>query len=207
MPYTPRSVLSYEELIIQSAMVRSYAPYDKTKAPGKRVTAKERKERQSNEWDVRIDVTPAYADEIQANLEKAKEMIDYCLVSGIEKADSEVLTTGSKENHIHIAIIFKYALRKDQVLATCRGLIRKTDEYCVPRNKKFTYAGWYIHHTKIDWKLVLEPTVRLEFGVLPQDDDNEYNRTSILRLFKKFGMDDTVHSDLLKIRFATFLNN
>ena len=86
--------------------MRSFAPYDKTKAPGKRTTAKERKERQSNEWDVRIDCTPAYADEIQANLTAAKEMIEYCLVSGIEKADSEVLTTGSKENHVHIALIF-----------------------------------------------------------------------------------------------------
>ena len=187
-------------------MVRSYAPYDKTKQGPRKSSAKDRKERQSNEWDVRIDVTPAYADEIQANLTASKDMIEYCLVSGIEKADSEVLTTGSKENHVHIAIIFKYALRKDQVLATCRGLIRKTDEYCVPRNKKFTYAGWYIHHTKIDWKLVLEPTVRMEFGVLPEDDDNDYNRTSIVRLFKKFGMDDTIQADITKIKFAKFLN-
>lgn len=186
--------------------MRSFAPYDKTKAPGKRTTAKERKERQSNEWDVRIDCTPAYADEIQANLTAAKEMIEYCLVSGIEKADSEVLTTGSKENHVHIALIFKYALRKDQVLSVCRGHLKKTDEYCVPRNKKFTYAGWYIHHTKIDCKLVLEPALRLEFGLLPEDDDNEYNRTSINRLFKKFGNDDTIHSDLLRIKFSKFLN-
>lgn len=188
-------------------MVRSYAPYDKTKAPAKRTTAKARADRSSNEWDVRIDVTPAYATEIQANLQAAKDMIDYCLVSGIEKADSEALTTGSKENHVHIAIIFKYSLRRDQVLATCRGLIKKTDEYCVPRNKKFTYAGWYLHHTKLDWKLVLEPAVRMEFGLLPEDEDNEYNRTSIVRLFKKFGADDTVNADIAKIKFAKFLND
>lgn len=196
-----------EAVIIQSAMVRSFAPYDKTKQGPRKATTKIRQDRQSNEWDVRIDVTPDYADEIQANLTEAKDMIEYCLVSGIEKADSEVLTNGSKENHIHIAIIFKYVLRRDQVLATIRGLFKTTDEYCVPRNKKFTYAGWYLHHTKIDWKLVMEPCVRLELGLLPDDDDNEYNRGSIVRLFKKFGCDDAMQTQINKIKFARFLND
>lgn len=197
---------SVRSLILQSAMVRSFAPYDKTKAPGKRVTPKQVKERMSTEWDARIDTTPALADTICENLKANKDLLEYCLVSGIEKADAEQLTNGAKENHVHIALVFKYALRRDQVLSTIRGLIKQSDEYCVPRNKKFTYAGWYLHHTKIDWKLAVEPCVRLELGVLPEDDDNEYNRTSIQRLYKKFGCDDAAQTEINKIRFAKFLN-
>lgn len=201
-------------IILQSAMVRSYAPYDRKKQ-GSSASKKQRAERYSTEWDVRIDCDPAYADKIQENLYKSKDMMDFCMVSGIEQADTvlnkrlngqDAGSWGSNEDHVHIGLIFKYALRRDQVLSVIRGLSKKGDEYCVPRNKKFSYAGWYIHHAKMDQKLVLEPAMRLEFGVLPLDDDTEYNRTSIIRLYKKFGCSDAVQKDLLKIKFAQFLS-
>lgn len=197
--------LGSKDFIIQSSMVRSYAPYDKTKQRSQAGRKKFAKERTATEWDVRIDCDSTYADEIVENLKKATAILDYALVSGIEQADSEVLTGGSKNNHVHIALIFKYELRRDQVLATVRGLLKKPDEYCVPRNKKFTYAGWYMHHTKIDWKMVVEPPVRYEFGVLPEDDDSEYNVKAIRRLFLKFGCDDVSNQELLKLKFARYL--
>lgn len=186
-------------------MVRSFAPYDRTKQSSQAGKKKQRTERSSEEWDIRIDCEAPYAQIIQDKLFHSKDLINYCLVSGIEKADNEVLNNGSKENHIHIALITKYVMRRDQVLALCRGLVKCTEEYAVPRNKKFTYAGWYMHHTKGDSKLVQEPSMRLEFGVLPEDEDNEYNRTSILRLFSKFGSDSAQAIDDNKRRFSKFI--
>lgn len=188
-------------------MVRSYAPYDRKKQSGDAGKKKERRERKSNEWDIRIDCTPEYAQVIQDNLLNSKHVVDYALVSGIEKADSEALTTGSKENHVHIALITRYDMRRDQALALCRGLRACTEEYAVPRNKKFTYAGWFMHHTKADYKLVQEPHLRLEFGVLPEDEDNEYNRAAIKRLFNKFGSDSLEQSSKNIVRFNKFLKD
>ena len=186
--------------------MRSYAPYDKTKKGHFNGKKKERKERTSDEWDVRIDCDKTYADEICTNLRNAEGMLVYALVSGLEQPDAADQSYGSRQIHCHIALIFKYHLRRDQVLAVCRGLVKKTEEYCTPRNKKFTYAGWYMHHAKLDWKLVKEPPVRLEIGVLPEDDSTEYNLASIKRLYKKFGCDDLSQSALLKSRFSKYLD-
>lgn len=186
-------------------MVRSFAPYDKTKQRSKSGDKKKYRERTSNEWDARIDCDVQYAEEICKRLEDSKNVIDYCLVSGIEKADAEAMNNASKENHIHIALIFKYVMRRDQVLSVIRGFTKKTDEYCAPRNKKFTYAGWYLHHVKLDWKLVLEPALRLEFGVLPEDEPTEYNLAAIRRLYKKFGCDDITRAEIYRIKFSKYL--
>lgn len=183
--------------------MRSFAPYDRTKIAKPSASKKQRAERYSTEWDIRIDCDPSYADEIIKNIRGAEAMLDYAMVSGIEQADT--VEYGSKDNHVHIGLIFKYALRRDQVLGTCRGFAKRTDEYCVPRNKKFTYAGWYMHHAKIDWKMVLEPAMRMELGVLPDDEDTEYNRNAINRLYKKFGCDDATNAEILKIKFAKYL--
>lgn len=204
-------------LILHFAMNSRYAPYDKTKQGPRKATLKDRKERKAKEWDIRIDCSALYADTICRTLEAKKESLQYCLVSGIEQADEQFIkwdqqstnpqagSWGSKDNHVHIALIFQEEVTRDQVLGTCRGLFKTTDEYCTPRNKKFTYAGWYMHHAKIDWKMVDEPPVRLEFGVLPVDNDTPYNRASIKRLFKKFGSDDSTQKAENEKRFAQFL--
>nr|QTE03521.1 MAG: replication-associated protein [Motacilla cinerea CRESS-DNA-virus sp.] len=200
-------IRSLRSLTIQFAIMRSFAPYDKTKQRSKAGDKKKYKERTSDEWDLRIDCTPQYADELVQNIKDARAIIKYALVSGIEQADKDVTAGGSANNHVHIGVIFEYELRRDQVLTTIRGLFKKTDEYCTPRNKKFTYAGWYMHHSKIDWKMVLEPAVRLELGVLPEDEHNEYNTKAIKRLFEKFGNADVVQRDINKERFAKYLND
>lgn len=186
-------------------MVRAYAPYDRTKQGSDAGKKKERKERSSTEWDVRIDCDRTYAEEIVNNLKNALPIIEYCLVSGIEKADSEALSYGSKENHVHIALVFHYPLRRDQALAHCRGLLKKTDEYATPRNRKFTYAGWFLHHTKIDWKLASELPLRYEYGLLPADPLDEDTKKSVARMFNKFGKDSDLHEEENRKRFAQWL--
>jgi len=179
--------------------MRTFAPYDVKKQGSQAGKKKERQERTSNEWDVRIDCDRAYADEIVSNLKNSETIMDYCLVSGIELPDNIEFPHndknlvggsnhyGSQGEHIHIAIVFKYVLRRDQVLSHCRGLLKKTDEYAVPRNRKFTYAGWFLHHTKSDAKLVIEPNIRYEFGMLPRDSLDDNTKLAVQRMYNKFG--------------------
>nr|QTE03367.1 MAG: replication-associated protein [Grus japonensis CRESS-DNA-virus sp.] len=182
--------------------MRTFAPYDKTKqAP--RATEKARRVRTATEWDIRIDCDQTYVEEIIANLKKSRDLIHYALVSGLEQPDE--VKYGSKDVHCHIALIVEYHMRRDQVLALCRGHLKKTDEYCTPRNRKFTYAGWFLHHTKLDWKLVLEPPQRLEIGTLPDDEVTDENKKEVLRMIKKFGSDEEAHETIMRIKFAKYL--
>ena len=186
--------------------MRSYAPYDRKKQGSDAGKKKERKDRSAEEWDLRIDCTMAYAEEIVQNLMRSSSVLEYALVSGIEKGDSEALSHGSKENHVHIALVFKYKLRRDQALATCRGLLKKTDEYAVPRNSRFPYAGWFLHHTKADWKLIKEPYIRYEFGLLPRDPVDDDTKKIVQRMFKKFGTGgSTEQENDNRQRFAEWL--
>ena len=184
--------------------MRSYAPYDKTKAPGKRVTAKTRQVRTTTEWDLRIDCDVHTVARIISTIESCKEHLDYVLVSGVEQPD--IVHYGSKETHVHVALIAKQPIRRDQALAMCRGPFKATDEYAVPRNRKFTYAGWYLHHAKLDWKIVTEPPVRLEIGQLPDDEENDENKKAIKRMINKFANDDLKHASAMRERFNKYLN-
>lgn len=184
--------------------MRTYAPYDRTKQGSTAGKTKERRERTSTEWDIRIDCDVDYVEEIVKNLKASRHLITYALVSGLEQPDE--VKYGSKDIHAHIALVVEYGMRRDQVLALCRGHVKKTDEYCTPRNRKFTYAGWYLHHTKLDWKLVLEPPSRLELGVLPEDEVTENNCKEIARMLKKFGADEPGHEQILKIKFSKYIH-
>lgn len=164
---------------------------------------KKRAERYNTEWDIRIDCSDTYCDEIVQNLADNGHLLEYCLISGREQPDT--VAHGSKDIHVHIAIILKYAMRRDQVLSLCRGALKRTDEYCCPRNRKFTYAGWFMHHTKLDYKLVTEQPIKWEFGILPSDDLTEENKKKAQQMFKKFAMDDEKHQEYVRNRFIDIL--
>lgn len=197
--------------------MRSYAPYDRKKQGSDAGKKKQRQVREHNEWDVRIDCDSKYADEIVNNLKNSTDLLEYALVSGIELPDNiehphnQINLTGgsnhygSQEQHVHIGLVFKYKLRRDQVLATCRGLTKKTDEYAVPRNSRFTYAGWFMHHTKIDCKLVNEKSIRYEHGLLPHDALDDATKKNVLRMFNKFGKDSTETETENRTRFGAWL--
>lgn len=185
--------------------MRHYAPYDRTKQSDYAGKKKERKERTSTEWDIRIDTTNGLVGTIIDTLKNGGPAINYCLVSGVEQPDNADITWGSRELHVHIALVSEYPLRRDQALALCRGLMKSGEEYAVPRNRKFTYAGWYMHHTKIDYKLVTEPAVRYEFGDLPEDATDEETKTKVKAMFKKFGGGETSHEAANAIKFLKWL--
>ena len=133
--------------------MRTYGKNYKIKArSAPYITEKERRERTATEWDIHIDVndeiTPAT---IRDNLLLDIHGLDYALVSGIEIPDVNGLVRASLQDHVHIALIFKDAVNRERALRACRPT-KLTDEYAVPRNQKYTYAGWLAHHAKAGWK-------------------------------------------------------
>lgn len=187
--------------------MRHYAPYDKTKQGSQKGKKKERVLRTAKEWDIRIDAKPMDANKIVATIKKNLDQITYVLVSGVENPESADVQWGSKEQHVHIALIAKDHISRDVALILCRGFPKTSSEYAVPRNTKFTYAGWYMHHTKMDMKLVKEPALRFEFGSLPEDPIDTETSKKVRMMFKKFGSDCTASKELNSIKFAAYLKD
>lgn len=159
---------------------------------------KERQERLATEWDVRVDVNDTLtADNVVSNLREHLDELLYVLVSGVEKPDGEAnpntgvkgfrIPSGSDNDHVHVCIVLLTPRRRRDVLEMVRGKRKLGDEYAAPRNPKFTYAGWVIHHGKPGYKLDGEPLVRFESGTLPMDAVTTDNALAIQRLLKKWG--------------------
>lgn len=171
----------------------------------KTVNYRQRQVREATEWDVRIDVNDELtADAIVNNIKSNQDDLLFALVSGVEVPDTlevrqgcaqpDELATwkfkgnqyGSSETHVHLCVVLRAPLCRLDVLKLVRGPRKMGDEYCAPRNPRFTYAGWVIHHAKSDWKVDGEPSIRYEFGTLPMDPFTTDAAVAIVRLLKKY---------------------
>ena len=172
-----------------------YFAYKKT------VTYQQRQSRCATEWDVRVDVSDGLTAENVINFIKENlKDIQYSLVSGIEKPDTPEVSNqyGSKEHHVHVALVFEVPKNRTEVLRVVRGPRKMGDEYAAPRNAKFAYAGWIIHHAKPGFKLEGEPCIRYENGNLPMDPFTTEWALKIDGLMKKWG------SEQMKKRFSGY---
>lgn len=170
------------------------------------VTAKEYRTRESTEWDVRVDCVNGITPETIRNQMQVRlpELI-YGLIGGLENPDSGLkippaLSTnpGSTENHVHIALVFLRPVCRATALKMCRES-KLGDEYATPRNRKFTYAGWLAHHTKLAWKVDPDaPKVFFEYGTLPMDSYDEETCWKVVKILKKFATPD------VKERFSSY---
>lgn len=181
----------------EQVTMRSYAKnwmYKKT------ATFKERQTRLATEWDVRLDVSDALTvDNIIGFIKEELDELSYVLVSGVERPDSNLAPsdgnqptwkkspTTSKENHVHLCIVLFVPRPRCDVLKLVRGPRKMGDEYCAPRNAKFPYAGWVIHHAKPGFKLDGEPDIRFERGNLPMDPFTSDWALKIQGLIRKWG--------------------
>jgi hypothetical protein len=190
-------------LLIMRTYGRSYA-----NNPVARYNREQRDNCKAREWDVRVDVNEQLtADQVVENVKEGLADLDYVLVSGVEEPDEEGHTkpgwrndskSGSSEHHVHLCIVLREPDTRLRVLKLVRGPRKMGDEYCAPRNTKFTYAGWVIHHAKPSYKLGLEPNVRFEFGTLPMDPFTNESALSIQRMLAKWG------SDAMRLRFKGY---
>lgn len=172
---------------------------------GKRKTGWERTElyskREATEWDVRVDVNALLTPEIViSNIKERLDELSYILVSGVERPDLDSSTRAfgnqkpapgaSSENHVHLCVVLLKPGKRGDVLQLIRGARKLGDEYCAPRNSRFTYAGWIIHHGKPVFKIDGEPLIRFESGTLPLDPFTEEVGVKIQGLLKKWGTPD-----------------
>lgn len=188
--------------------MRTYG-YLHSTAGGKRKTGWERTElyskREATEWDVRLDVNELLTpDVIINNIKEQLDELQYVLVSGVERPDKTVgppsssytgntpkgFNLGSSENHVHLCVVLFKPCKRGDVLQLLRGARKLADEYCAPRNPRFTYAGWIIHHGKPGFKIDEEPLVRYEFGTLPMDPFTDDTAIKIKSLLKKWSTPD-----------------
>lgn len=168
---------------------------------------KQRQARVATEWDIRVDVSEALTVEnIIGFIKEQLDDIGYVLVSGVERPDTEgpgefVETknhSGSKEHHVHVCLVLHVPLNRAGVLKLVRGQRKMGDEYAAPRNPKFAYAGWVIHHTKPAYKVEGEPLIRYEHGTLPMDPFTTEWAMKIDALLRKWG------SPITKNRFGVY---
>lgn len=191
----------------------------------KRPTFKEYASREATEWDLRVDISDDLPlDKVVANVVGHGSKIEFVLVGGIEMPDQgarlapadgfkTVSASTSTELHSHIALITTVPVNRLTALAMVRGPRKLGDEYAVPRNQRFTYAGWVAHHAKSQWKVDPDaPTIAYEDGDLPEDPFDEATCWNVVKMVKKFnspGMRDRfiAYSDKLTELKAAKLAN
>lgn len=184
----------------------------------KTASYKERQERMATEWDVRLDINVELpVEDVLSRVQDSLDELLYVLVSGVEVPDVNMSTDvnihGSKihtnsgsvsnEHHVHLCVVLLAPLKRNDVLKMLRGPRKLGDEYAAPRNPKFTYAGWVIHHGKPKFKVDGEPLVRFENGTLPMDAITTDNAMKIRGMLKKWGTPTMetrfkVYTDLLE---------
>ena len=127
---------------------------------------------------------------IMAQLRERKDDFLYALVGAKEFGSHPIYQQGTAPRHvdptehIHCALITKQPIKRYEALKFFREE-KLADEYCVPRNEKFTYLGWRLHHIKDETK-VGEERILYESGSLPMDNINEHNVKEIKRMIAKF---------------------
>jgi hypothetical protein len=196
-------------------------PYAKNFMFRKTATYKQRQVRLATEWDLRFDVSDELpVEEIVNNLKNAKNDVMYMACSGVERPDiqptqgcatkdqispwnggkNQYASTGK---HVHVCLVLLEPKVRRDVLVMCRGARKHGDEYAAPRNAKFSYAGWIVHHAKPTFKVPGEPPLRFEHGTLPMDPLTVEWAIKIDAILKKWGYDAmrrrfSAYTDLLK---------
>lgn len=176
-----------------------------------RTTAHDYKNRESTEWDVRLDLIDGFkSSSILDRCVAFKDKFKFCFIGAEEipdvaKAPSAGFQSMSKalstEIHVHIAVVLEKPAKRGEVLELLRGprSLGVGAEYAVPRNPKFTYAGWIAHHSKIEFKINPDGPLKLyEYGDLPMDSYDEETCWKVIRMIKKFGNEE------MKQRFKSY---
>jgi hypothetical protein len=180
--------------------------YGKNFTYKKTVSYKQRQSRCVTEWDIRLDITSELTPQILVeNLKSCNGEWSYALISGVElpdKLDNPEASYGSKGEHVHMCLVLHVPKNRSDVLRMVRGPRKLGDEYAAPRNSKFTYAGWVIHHSKPGYKREGECDIIWESGDLPMDPYTTDNALKIQSMLKKFGSPTTAarfkgYTDLL----------
>nr|QTE03409.1 MAG: replication-associated protein [Phoenicopteridae CRESS-DNA-virus sp.] len=170
------------------ATMRTFGTYKNSKSGGARKPIYANRE--SCQWDLRFDTSKIDIDDILMNVRNNLQFTTYVLIGGKEFGSHAVYVAGrpatpvEATEHVHCALIVKTPIKRWQALKIFRET-KVDDEYCVPRNEKFTFLGWRLHHIKDDTK-VDDTRIIFEHGTLPMDRIDEHNIKEIKRMLAKF---------------------
>lgn len=167
-------------------------------APSRDQTGKKElyRTRASTEWDLSFTfpsdalyMPKSMIVTIEDFIRTNPDQIKYALISGIEMGtNSESLTTHNA-HHVHCCLVVKDAMTRDQALQVFEleevYKHNKFKHYAMPRNPEWTYAGWKLHHTKVDTKIDPTSTILFEYGSMPQDDQDNPNVKRQLTIMRR----------------------
>lgn len=150
------------------------------------------------EWDLGLTLPDDYLVEV-SRIVDAVDQLDttYALVGGVEyvlpktdlighfrQATKSGTTVG--KYHVHIALIFRNPVTREQILSWLGREASVHRNYCRARQQRYPYCTWKYHHIKPDTKIG-EP-ILFESGLLPDDDINDPEMCEmIIRIGTRYG--------------------
>lgn len=151
--------------------------------------------RKATEVDVRVTFHVDEAD-VQATAEAfvtyVREAIEAQLVYGmfgnVELGASTWKSVPDPKFHIHGALVFAEPVKLWTMKAAFKQFPGMVDVYVVPRNTKFPYKSWIMHHNKLETKVGSNVPLWTT-GKLPSDDGTADTLRQIIRMGRKFGFD------------------
>lgn len=149
----------------------------------------------ATEWDIRFNVSTNSLNDIIHRLKTTlKDQVVYVLVGGEERGtayqERKMLAVGANTPglapylHHHMCLVVPNTVSRSRIVSML-GL--QSPCYCVPRDPKYTYIGWYIHARKPQTKT--NPTVLqlYEAGNRPLDSINEHTTKQVAYMVKQYG--------------------
>lgn len=159
-----------------------------------RISKKSYGARSALEWDMSLrTATQSSALQIVETIREKSYGLSYVLVGGME---ADQTSEFGKESHVHIALIFLEPQTRNQIIGLFGLDPKEPGLYLTPRNEKYLYATWKIHHTKKQTKISNTPSdwVLLELGKLPVDSDQDLlkNRSFLIRFVTRYETDPSI---------------
>lgn len=140
------------------------------------------RQRTSKEWDISFNMPIDFLTmpdtliaTINVYIQDNPGVVSYALIGGIEVGTNDRSTTTKDEHHVHCALVITKEMTKEHALRVFQlpevHDHNKHKRYAVPRDNKWSYVGWRLHHTKTDTKIDQSRSVLYEYGTLPTDLD------------------------------------
>lgn len=176
--------------------MKTYGSHTIYKRPN-RATPYDYASRTSTEWDFSVVVNDDKTRELlleRASALAASGDIEYLLIGGVEQQPNSAVKE-AQSKHIHGGVIFSKPVSRSTVVqrlvSECEGV------YCTPRNPRYLYITWKIHHCKEETKVDPTELLLFEFGKLPSDNEHSLWRSS--RFIQNFLRKNTVPDSIVNV--------
>lgn len=145
--------------------------------------------RLSREWDINLQINQQQTvPAITTKLQELTDQLVYGLVGGLEFSSRD-------DHHVHIALVFTHEVSKKDVLKYLGNPVGQ--KYASPRNQKWPYCGWKVHHCKKESKVESDETKHIlwEWGQLPADSEEKLldNEQFLRKFFERNNVSKSIY--------------